>query len=104
MKKRSDIPWETLITRAAAHRPDTAAAELGFETRLMARLREMRRLSEDGFLEVFSKWLWRGALGLWPGAVALALLVLFMGEESPSLGDSAHFLEQATLILWPSAS
>jgi hypothetical protein len=38
-----DAELDALFARARAQRPDTAAAEYAFETRLMARLREERR-------------------------------------------------------------
>jgi hypothetical protein len=38
----SDSDLDALFTRAGAARPDTARAEYGFETRLLARLRQGR--------------------------------------------------------------
>ena len=58
--------FEALIESAAAHAPDTAAAELGFETRLMARIRELRDSGSGSLFEVLATWSWRSAFGLSP--------------------------------------
>ena len=41
----SDADLDALFALARANRPDTSAAEYGFETRLMARLRERQEAS-----------------------------------------------------------
>lgn len=70
----NESEYELLITQARKYRPDTSAVELGFETRLMAQLREMSRGSADDFAEMFAAWLWRSVLGLFPIAAAAAVL------------------------------
>lgn len=75
--------FEELIESAAEYAPDTAAAELGFETRLMARIRELRDNGNGSLFEVVASWSWRSAFGLTP--VVLAALVFFFVAHGASL-------------------
>lgn len=75
--------FEKLIEAARAHEIDTGAAELGFETRLLATLRGMK--SETGFLDFFGNWLWKSTFVLSPVVVALMVFaVLTSGLAIPS--------------------
>ena len=65
--------FETLIEHARQHRPDPDRP--GFETRLRARIAELRRSREADAAGLFAAWLWRASLGLTPIAAALALVV-----------------------------
>ena len=63
MNTESDPPLDALFRAARREAPDTARAEFGFETRLMARLREERGTG------IFA-WAWK--LAPFFAAVALA--------------------------------
>lgn len=76
---------EKLIAAARAHEIDTGAAELGFETRLLATLRELK--SETGFLDIFGNWLWKSSFVLAP-AVAVLILFAFL-SNGPALPSGA---------------
>ena len=66
--------YQSLMALARSHCPDTSAAEMGFETRLMARLRAGTPAGGlDEFAEVFAAWLWRSIFGLFPVAAAGAI-------------------------------
>lgn len=56
----NDSALDDLLARARAHPPDTSAAELAFETRLLARLREERAVDSRPPL-VWRLWLWFAA-------------------------------------------
>ena len=80
MKTESDpdaaLDLDRLLTLAAEHRPDTAAAELGFATRLSANLSSLRRDGEApgrSFWDDALAWLWGGAAGAAPVVVGMAL-------------------------------
>lgn len=75
--------FEELIPLAAEYEPDTAAAELGFETRLMAQLREMRETNGGSLFELIASWSWRSAFGLTP--VVVAAVVFFFAVHGLSL-------------------
>ncbi len=64
MSSNSDEQMERLFEAARDEQPDTTRDEWGFETRVMARLREERDLSTSTFA-----WAWR----LCPFFAALAL-------------------------------
>lgn len=69
-------PFETLMALASEHRPDAEPGP-GFDTRLQARIRELREASGDlgtSFSALFTQWLWRTSWGLTP---VVAILVLF---------------------------
>lgn len=70
--------FDQLIQRASEHEPDTAAAQLGFHTRLNANLAAIRERGDDpaGFL-LFTRWLWRASWGLAP-LVAAGFVVWFL--------------------------
>ena len=75
--------FEKLIVAARAHEIDTGAAELGFETRLLAMLRDVK--PETGFLDFFGNWLWKSTFALAP-LVAILMLFTFItnGPVLPS--------------------
>ena len=85
--------YESLTVLARSYRPDTGAVELGFETRLMARLRSMSPAGgDDDFFETFTAWLWRSVFGLSPIAAAAALFFVFsyglsMPAEAQEIAD-----------------
>jgi hypothetical protein len=90
---------EELIELARQHRPDPG--DFGFETRLRARLRELREEAET--TGVFARWLWRASWGLTPVTTGLAVLFLIShgltlpaGAES-ILAHLAAFLPGAGL-------
>ncbi|MBN8460199.1 MAG: hypothetical protein J0M04_20420 [Verrucomicrobia bacterium] len=56
----NDSDLDLLLARARDNPPDTSAAELAFETRLMARLRE-ERAGDSGTPLVWRLWLWFAA-------------------------------------------
>jgi|GEM_PF-6196754 len=74
---------EKLITAARAYKADTGAAELGFETRLLATLRGLN--SETGFLDFFGNWLWKSTFVLIPMVATMMLFALLRnGPDLPS--------------------
>jgi hypothetical protein len=70
----SDPELDALFARARAVKRDTAAAEYGFETRLMARLRDRRRL---GSMPIFGVLSWR----LMPVFAVIVLVLAFWQER-----------------------
>ncbi len=54
MKNRKDEKLDRIIARAREAPPDISAAERGFETRVMARIRERREYPER-----WIAWTWR---------------------------------------------
>lgn len=83
--------FETLIARAREHQPDPERP--GFETRLRARIAELRRAREADTAGLFTAWLWRASLGLAPVVLALALSVFLTHGFAPPL-DAADALVQ----------
>jgi hypothetical protein len=78
-----DSELDALFAAARGHRPDTSRAEFGFETRLMARLRERR---QPDVLSLWSVVTWR----LVPFfAVAVVALTLWQFEVSSETNDAA---------------
>lgn len=76
--------FEELIDSAKNHQIDTSAAEFGFETRLMASIRELGR-TESGFLDVFGNWLWKSSIGLTPiVAILITLAIILHGINIPN--------------------
>jgi hypothetical protein len=78
------MEYEALIELARQHHPDHG--NLGFETRLRARLRELRAEAET--TGVFAKWLWRASWGLTP--VTTTLAIIFLVSNGFSLPDGAE--------------
>jgi hypothetical protein len=86
-----------LLGTVRAHRPDTSRLEYGFETRLLARLREERSTS------VFA-WAWR----LCPYFAALAVAAAFWSRtttamvqrEAPVWVEAAQTGEEQTLVAY----
>jgi hypothetical protein len=70
MNPSSPDPLDALFAAARAQRPDTSRAEHGFETRLMARLRERRQPDAASLWSVVT---WRMAPFFAACVVALAL-------------------------------
>ncbi|NNE93212.1 MAG: hypothetical protein HKN23_16335 [Verrucomicrobiales bacterium] len=79
--------FDILLQDARDHLPDTSAAELGFETRLRAQIRELSR--PPAFLDEFAAWLWRSTLGLIPVLGVLVALFLLSSSlnDIPSQAD-----------------
>jgi hypothetical protein len=73
------------LLRAAktAPKPDTAIAELGFETRLLATIRERAGASELPWL-MWNRWVWRLAPVLAAVVIALACWEFFGANGSAS--------------------
>jgi len=68
--------FEATLKRARDYRPDTSRAEFGFETRLSARLAELRRegiTPAGSFWDEALTWLWGGAAGTAPVVAGLAV-------------------------------
>lgn len=80
------MEFEQLLRLAREHEPDTQAAQLGFETRLSAGLRELRETSEgSGGALLFSRWLWRTSFGLAPLVIAGVVFWFFLLSQGLSL-------------------
>ncbi len=79
-------PLDALFAAARQQRPDTSRAEYGFETRLMARLRERRQPDPVSLLSVMS---WRLAPFLAMCVVALALWQSNVSSESDDATTAA---------------
>jgi hypothetical protein len=84
----SEDRLDALLARAAAARPDTAAAEYGFETRLMARLRARTRAATMPILGALS---WR----LLPVFAVIVLVLAFWHER---VAADARDAEQITCL------
>lgn len=82
--------YDELIEQAALYRPDTERAQLGFDTRLMARIRELRAGGNGSFFEIFAEWSWRSAFGLAPLAVGAAVLLIAVHGASLSLPEGSE--------------
>ncbi|MCB1079050.1 MAG: hypothetical protein KDM63_07370 [Verrucomicrobiae bacterium] len=77
--------YDDLIDLARQHEPGGSLP--GFETRLRARISELRH--SDDASRVFSLWLWRASWGLTPVATALTVvLFVFHGTSIPDGADS----------------
>ena len=75
----SPDPLDALFAAAREARPDTSRAEYGFETRLMARLRERR---QPDAVSLFSAVSWRLAPFFAVCVIALALWQADVSSES----------------------
>ncbi len=84
----SDDELDALFARARGARPDTAAAEYGFETRLMARLRERR---PAGSMPILGALSWR----LMPAFAVIVLVLAFWHER---VSAEARDAEQITCL------
>lgn len=86
MNNQADEKLNALFRAARAEVPDTSRAEFGFETRLMARIKEERSSS------VFA-WAWRLA----PFFAALAMAAGYWTRTTPAkIGRDADILVEAT--------
>ena len=81
------LTFEKLIDAARAYEIDTAASELGFETRLQATLRDLK--PEPGFLDFFANWLWKSTFALTPIVAILILFALISNGLSIPQGASS---------------
>jgi hypothetical protein len=79
-------PLDALFAAARGQRPDTSRAEYGFETRLMARLRERRQPDAISLWSVMS---WRLAPFFAVCVVALALWQADISSESEDAATAA---------------
>jgi len=79
MNNSSPDPLDAIFALARQQRPDTSRAEYGFETRLMARLRE-RRMPDAA--SVWSVITWRMAPLFAACVVALALWQALVSAEA----------------------
>ena len=69
--------FDTLLELARQHEPDLEPRP-GFDTRLRARIRELREGGESpNVFPLFTRWLWRASWGLSPVVALLALLLVF---------------------------
>ena len=85
--KRPDNTFEDLIGLAREHRTGSNG-DFGFETRLLARLRQARAESA-GVMELFGRWLWGAAWGLTPILTATLLAIgLLHGFSLPAGAES----------------
>ena len=81
MNHKKKIDLDRLFAAARGFRPDTAAGEGHFETRLMARIREKRSARSS-----WSGWAWRLAPAFAVLAVALGAANLLMeANHSPDI-------------------
>ena len=93
--------FDRLLQLASEHEPDTAAAQLGFETRLRAHLRELREAPDTGTAAIlFSRWLWRASFGLAPLVVAGVVFWFFLLSQGLSLpAGTDDVFSQLTALL-----
>ncbi|MBL9155743.1 MAG: hypothetical protein JNK37_24920 [Verrucomicrobiales bacterium] len=85
--KHPDNAYEELIALAREHRTGSDA-DFGFETRLLARIRQARAESE-GVVDLFGRWLWGTAWGLTPVLTVTLLAVgLLHGFSLPAGAES----------------
>ncbi len=83
--KEPDPTFDALLELARQHEPD-AEPRPGFDTRLRARIRELRVAGGEpaAAFPLFTRWLWSASWGLSPVAALLALLLaLFYGFSLP---------------------
>lgn len=80
-KHRAEDGLDALFAAVRAHRPDTSAVEYGFETRLMARLREQRKSGS-----IWAAVSWR--LVPFFGACLVALTLWYSQVVSESSDDA----------------
>ena len=90
-----DPGLEALFVLARAHRPDTAAAEFAFETRLLARLRAAR--SSDS---IWARVSWRLVPFFALGVVALTLWQSDMVDQSNEAAAIAGIDNPEAVELW----
>ena len=92
------MKFEQLIELASKCEPDTEAAQLGFQTRLAARIRELRAVESTG-IPLFSSWLWRVSWGLVPLVIAGVawFLVVSQGLSLPA-GTDGVFGQLTALV------
>ena len=83
MNDSNPDPLDALFAAAREQRPDTSRAEYGFETRLMARLRERHQPDPVSLFSVVS---WRLAPFF---AVCVVALALWQADVSSDSNDEA---------------
>jgi hypothetical protein len=89
-------PLDALFAAARQCRPDTSRAEFGFETRLMARLRERR---QPDSLSLWSVVTWRMVPFFGACAVALALWNSALATQSEELTGASCLQHPDTVLL-----
>jgi len=90
-------PLDALFAAARAQRPDTSRAEYGFETRLLARLRE--RPQPDA-ISLWSMVTWRMAPIFAACVVALALWQADVSSESNDATTAAGLTNPVAGEIW----
>lgn len=96
------MKFDRLLQFASEHEPDTAAAQLGFETRLRARLAELRDAPDTGAAAVlFSRWLWRVSFGLAPLIAAGVVFWFFLLSQGLSLPAGTDGVFSQLTALFP---
>jgi hypothetical protein len=90
-------PLDALFAAARQQRPDTSRAEHGFETRLMARLRERHQPDTISLLSVMS---WRLAPFFAACVVALALWQANVSSDSDDAATAAGLNNPVAGEIW----
>jgi hypothetical protein len=90
-------PLDALFAAARQQRPDTSRAEYGFETRLMARLRERHQPDPLSLLSVMS---WRLAPFFAACVVALALWQANVSSDSDDAATAAGLNNPVAGEIW----
>jgi hypothetical protein len=97
MNNPSPDPLDALFAAARAQRPDTSRAEYGFETRLMARLREGR---QPDAASLWSTVTWRMVPFFAVCVVALALWQADVSSDSDDADLAARLNNPVTGEIW----
>jgi len=90
-------PLDALFAAARAQRPDTSRAEYGFETRLMARLRERRQPDTVSLWSVVS---WRLAPFFAVCVIALAIWQSSLSSDSDDAATAAGLNNPVAGEIW----
>ncbi len=90
-----DVELDRLLGQARAQRVDTSAVEYGFETRLIARLKEKREPSS-----VWAMISWRMAPIFAVGMMALAIWQMETGVDTSDTTTLASFDNPEAADLW----
>ncbi len=96
MNNSSPDPLDALFAAARTQRPDTSRAEYGFETRLMARLRERE---EPDALALWSKVTWRMAPIFAVCVVALAIWNFDLAGQTDEITGARCLQQPDTALL-----
>jgi hypothetical protein len=90
-------PLDALFAAAREQRPDTSRAEYGFETRLMARLRERHQPDP---ISIFSVVTWRLMPFFAVCVVALALWQADLSSDSDDAAVAAKLNDPVASEIW----